>query len=98
MRILREAGITRPALRKVFRDGTRILARVDMLLADRLVVEFDGDATHSGRRQRQIDAQRRTELTLRGYQILAFTFEDVRDRPQWVVAQIRAALTLLAAV
>ena len=52
--------------------------------------------THASRRQRQIDAQRRTELTLRGLRVLTFTYEDVRDRPSWVIARLREAIALAA--
>jgi len=55
-------------------------------------VELAGHGTHSIRLQRQRDAQRHTELTLRGLRVLTFTYEDVRDRPAWVIARLREAL------
>ncbi|MEO5725061.1 MAG: DUF559 domain-containing protein, partial [Ilumatobacteraceae bacterium] len=91
LRLIGDAGLPRPQLRKVFRDGTRVVARVDMLFGD-LVVEVAGHGTHATRRQRQHDEQRRTELTLRGYRVITFTYEDIRDRPQWVIARLREAL------
>ena len=66
LRLVREAGIDRPILQKTFRDGTRTIARVDAYFPGGLVVEVSGHGTHASRRQRQSDAQRRTELTLRG--------------------------------
>jgi very-short-patch-repair endonuclease len=71
------------------RDGGRIIARVDMQFGD-LVVEIAGHGTHSSRQQLQADEQRRTELTRLGLRTVAFRYEDVRDRPDWVVAQLRA--------
>ena len=91
--LVRRAGLPRPTLRKVHRDGTRIVARVDLQFGDDLVVEIAGHGTHSSRRQRQVDEQRRTELTLRGLRVITFTYDDVRDRPAWVVAQLRSALS-----
>ena len=83
-------------LQKVYRDGNRVLARVDAYFPGGLVVEVSGHGTHSTRRQRQIDAQRHTELTLRGLRVITFTYEDIRDRPAWVIARLREALTSAA--
>lgn len=94
--LIRQAGISRPILQKTFRDGSRVVARVDAYFAGGLVVEVSGHGTHSSRRQGQVDAQRRTELTLRGLRVVTFTYADVRDRPAWVVAGLREALSLVA--
>ena len=79
---------SRPMLQKTYRDGTRIVARVDAYFPGGLVVEVSGHGTHASRRQLQIDAQRHTELTLRGLRVVTFTYEDVRDRPDWVIAPV----------
>ncbi|HEX2785772.1 MAG TPA: hypothetical protein VHN36_19515 [Ilumatobacteraceae bacterium] len=97
LRVVREAGIARPILQKTFRSDNRTVARVDAFFPGGLVVEVAGHGTHSSRLQRQRDAQRHTELTLRGLRVLTFTYEDVRDRPMWVIAQLRTALALPAA-
>lgn len=91
LRIVREAGLARPVLQRVFRADGRTTARVDAWFPGDLVVEVEGHGTHSSRRQRQADEQRRTELTLRGSRVLTFTFLDVRDRPGWVAARLRDA-------
>jgi hypothetical protein len=96
LRLVREAGITRPMLQKTYRDGTRVVARVDAYFPGGLVVEVSGHGTHASRRQLQTDAQRRTELTLRGLRVVTFTYEDVRDRPDWVIGQLRHALATAA--
>jgi hypothetical protein len=94
--LVREAAIPRPILQKAFRDGTRTIARVDAFFPGGLVVEVSGHGTHASRRQIQADAQRRTELTLRGLRVVTFTYEDVRDRPAWVIGQLRVALAMTA--
>jgi very-short-patch-repair endonuclease len=81
---------------RVFRDQHRTIARVDCIFPGNLVVEVAGHGTHASRRQRQIDAQRHTELTLLGMRVLTFTYEDVRDRPAWVASRIAAALQAAA--
>lgn len=92
--IVRQAGIKRPVLQKTFRQGSRVVARVDAYFPGRLVVEVSGHGTHASRRQLQIDEQRRTELTLRGLRVITFTYTDVRDRPAWVVARLREAMAM----
>jgi len=92
--ILREAGLPRPTLQKTFRSDGRIVARVDAFFPGGLVVELAGHGTHSSRSERQRDAQRHTELTLSGFRVLTFTYDDVRDRPRWVVARLREALNM----
>ncbi|MEP7202652.1 MAG: hypothetical protein ABI894_08590 [Ilumatobacteraceae bacterium] len=89
--IIRRAGLPRPTLRRVYRSGTRTLARVDAEFAGALVVEVAGHGTHGTRLQRQRDAQRHTELTLRGNRVLTFTYDDVYGRPDWVLDNLRVA-------
>lgn len=96
LNLVRQAGISRPILQKSYRDGSRVVARVDAYFAGGLVVEVSGHGTHSSRLQRQVDAQRHTELTLRGLRVLTFTYDDIRDRPSWVIARLREALLLVA--
>ena len=96
LRIVREAQIARPILQKTYRDGTRTVARIDAYFPSGIVVEVSGHGTHATRRQRQIDAQRHTELTLRGLRVLTFTYEDIRSRPSWVIARLREALVSAA--
>jgi hypothetical protein len=92
--LVRQAGIERPMLQKTFRQGTRTIARVDAFFTGGVVVEVSGHGTHASRRQRQNDEQRRTELTLRGLHVVTFTYDDVRDRPAWVIARLREAVAL----
>jgi hypothetical protein len=93
LHVMRVAGLARPALQVDQRDGTRLIARVDTLFGTQLVIEVEGHATHSSRRQRQADEQRRTELTLRGKQVLVFTYSDVVGRPEWTGSRVREALS-----
>ncbi|MCU1400830.1 MAG: hypothetical protein JWN62_3939 [Acidimicrobiales bacterium] len=95
--IVRRAGLPRPTLQKVWRTQTRTVARVDAFFSGGLVVELAGHGTHSSRRERQRDEQRRTELTLLGNTVITFTHDDVRDRPNWVADRLIEAIALLAA-
>ncbi|GAC1668420.1 MAG: hypothetical protein PVS2B1_26120 [Candidatus Dormibacteraceae bacterium] len=55
-----------------------------------LVLEYDG-VNH---RNRLVDDNRRQNLLVNaGYRLLRFTAADINNRPDIVVAQVRAALT-----
>ena len=89
--IVRRAGLPRPQVRRVYRAGSRTVARVDAEFAGGLVVEVAGHGTHATRVQRQHDAQRHTELTLRHKRVLTFTYDDVYGRPKWMLDVLLAA-------
>lgn len=94
--LLRANSIQRPVTQKIFRDGNRTVARVDAYFPGDLVVEVAGHGTHASSSQRQADAQRQVELTLRGLRILLLTYEDVTFRPAWVAGIIARALAQAA--
>jgi very-short-patch-repair endonuclease len=85
-----------PELQRTLRDDGRVIARVDFITNGSIVIEVAGQGTHSTRTQRQRDAQRHTELTLAGWTVLTFTYEDIRDRPAWVAARLQQAIQLAA--
>jgi hypothetical protein len=71
------------------------VARVDGCFDEhRLVVEVAGHRTHSTRRQRQADNERRLRLEQAGYRVLEFTYEDVTERPQYVLDVVYARLAV----
>jgi len=91
--LVREAGLPKPTCQRIVRDGERFVARTDFAFEGTpIICEVAGHATHSSRRQRQHDEQRRTELFLLGLLVLTFTYEDVTERPGWVVQVLRRAL------
>ncbi len=89
--IVRRAGLPRPTLRRVYKANTRVVARIDAEFDGGWIVELAGHTTHSTRQHRQTDAQRHTELTLRGKRVLTFTYDDVHGRPDWMVGALRLA-------
>jgi very-short-patch-repair endonuclease len=58
----------------------------------RLVVEADSYAWHRSPSALNADRERDVELTLAGYHVLRFTYEQVTQRPKYVVEAIRTAL------
>ena len=66
---------------------------VDFLWSDRrLVVETDGWQGHRGRQAFEDDRARDAFLRLRGYEVLRFTWRQLRDDPASVVAVLRRYL------
>lgn len=91
--LVRAARLPRPSCQQIHERGGRFLARTDFCWSrERVVVEVAGQRTHASRRERQRDAERHTELQLQGYLVLTFTYEDVVERPTWVIARTREAL------
>jgi hypothetical protein len=91
--LLRAAGLPTPELQQVRHDRSGFVARIDLSLAGgTVVVEVNGHRTHATRRQRQRDHERANRLALLGIVVLQFTYEDVVERPDHVVALIRDAL------
>ncbi len=77
-------------LRKRAGASVKAIARVDVFWDDaRLVAELDGHGTHVTRRDRQRAAERAARLGLEGWNVIAFTYEDVVERPHHVVETIR---------
>jgi very-short-patch-repair endonuclease len=74
-------------------DADGRVARVDGYFEqERVVAEVAGHRTHSTRRDRQADAERRLRLELAGHRVLEFTYEDVTERPGYVVDATLARL------
>jgi hypothetical protein len=93
LRRIVEAGLPVPRCQVVRRraDGRR--ARVDLFWDDaRLVAELNGHATHATRRDLQADAERAAALELAAWRVVSFTYEDVTERPGYVVDTIAAHL------
>jgi hypothetical protein len=88
--LVRLAGLPRPQLQRVFRDGTTVVARVDALFPGGIVVEVEGHTTHSSRQQRESDEKRRNALVRRGLTVTVFTFGHVTREPAYVCAELRA--------
>jgi hypothetical protein len=93
IRLIVGAGLPVPRVQVKRRKAGAGIARVDLFWEEaKLVVELAGHGTHSTRRHRQSDAERAARLGLERWQVVEFTYEDVVERPQYVVDMIRAYL------
>lgn len=93
--LLIEAGII--DVRTQFRIGK---FEVDLLIADWLVIEIDGDMKYAENATRAIIAERKREKWIRnqGYEILRYSPTDLIREPQRFLREIRAALLRKAAM
>ncbi|WP_427887688.1 DUF559 domain-containing protein [Kribbella sp. GL6] len=60
----------------------------------RLGLEADGFEYHGSRRALVKDCRRHVNLTIRGWRVLRFSWEDIMYDPEWVVATIERAAGL----
>ena len=99
LRVLLAGAGLRPVSQHVIRDRHGgFVARVDFCWPEaRLVVEADGFAFHADRAAYRRDRERLNDLERLGWRVLRFTWEDVRSRPDHVIATVLACLTPLAA-
>ena len=92
------AGLSAPRCQVKLRKAGGGIARVDLFWDDaRVRVELNGHGSHATRRRRQADAERAARLGLADWEVVQFTYEDVVERPAYVVATIRANLAKAAA-
>lgn len=93
-RLLRAAGLDGWQAAVPVEDGAGLIAVADVLFAGaRLVIEVDGFAVHGGRDRFVSDRRRHNRLVAAGSTVLRITWDDLRDRPDVVLAQIRQSLS-----
>jgi very-short-patch-repair endonuclease len=89
VKLLREAGIT--GWRTNHPIGPY---KVDVAFpASKIVIEVDGWAFHSDQEVFQNDRKRQNYLALMGWQVLRFTWLDLVEYPERIIAEVRAAIS-----
>jgi very-short-patch-repair endonuclease len=88
IRLLRAAGIT-GWVRGYWVDGCELDIAFPVL---RVAVEVDGWAWHIDVERFRRDRRKQNVLELAGWLVLRFTWHDLTERPEQVVAEIKAAL------
>jgi very-short-patch-repair endonuclease len=90
-RILTAHGITEFLGNEVLKFGGQVFF-ADVLFPDlKVIIEFDGRATHDNPAQYLADRERLNVLAAHGYIVLRFGWEHL-DRPDYVVSTVRSAL------
>ena len=90
--LVREAGLPEPVLHLKVLDGDRFVAEVDFGYPGmQIAIELDG-RIHAESDVRERDLPRQNDLVLLGWIVLRFTWKRFRERPDLIVAEIRAAI------
>lgn len=85
-----ESGLPQPELNVPIRGEDGFYALVDMYYpAQRLVLEIQSYERHSSLTSFNRDAERLSELTVRGYKVLEVTHEQVKHRPFALIERLR---------
>ena len=93
LRLMREAGLPRPACQVVHQRRGAFIARVDFDYSPRpLIVEVAGRRGHTSDADRASDARRRNELGALGIGVLDFVTTQVINDPAYVVETVRDRL------
>lgn len=90
--LLVAAGITGWVANKPVRFLGQLMFPDVWFPAHRLVLEFDGEVVHSTHTQFEEDRRRQNLMTLAGIRILRFTWTALTQRPDEVVAAVKAML------
>jgi hypothetical protein len=92
-RLLQAAGLPEPVGQYDILDGDgRFVARPDLAYPEAfLAIEYDG-SHHADRCQWRSDLVRQNRLINVGWRILRYTYDDLVQRPDEVVEEVRAAL------
>ena len=94
LRLVAAAGLPAPRTQQVLARRKDSLIRVDAHFADtNVVVEVLGYRFHRTKHQTMVDAQRLNQLQLAGHRVLQFTYPEIVEHPDDVVAVLVAALT-----
>ncbi len=93
MRALKRAKCPQPVPQHEVRSNGRLIARVDLAYPSKqLAIEAEGFEWHSIRSDVERDARRQSALAAQGWRVIRLTWTELHDRPDEVVATIRAAL------
>lgn len=89
LRLLRRGGLEPIAVEVKVGEGGRY--RVDTMILDDLIVEFDGYAYHLTPEQKAEDERRRRRLRLDGFQVLVYSHRDVVFDGRRLLAEVHEA-------
>lgn len=91
--VLEGAGLPLPVVQRTVCRRGAFVARVDATYAEEgIVLEALGYASHASREALTADAARASRLTLLGYEVHQFTYDQIVREPGWVAGVVRAAL------
>jgi len=97
LELLAAAGIDMPVVQAALPWRQDQPGRVDLLFpAAKLIIECDGRRWHSRERDFERDRRRDNEAMLAGWRVLRITWDELRNHPERVIADVRRALSMAA--
>lgn len=85
LRIVRAAGLPDPVVHHVVHTDARVVGEIDFAWpVEGIGVEMQSVTWHVGRSKVNSDSRKLTELTLLGWSICAFAWDDVDEHPDWI--------------
>jgi very-short-patch-repair endonuclease len=94
-RVLREGGLPHSVSEHDLPWTRETPGRIDLAYpTGRVVIEADSRRWHTRERDFEVDRRRDREAQLAGWQVYRFTWEDLVQRPEEVVATVGRALAL----
>ena len=93
--LLRAAGIDGWVANRPLRHAGLVHYPDVRFLHKSLIIEVDGEAWHSDHDQFEGDRERQNKFMLADYRVLRFTWDAIANRPDEVIATVRAMLALL---
>ncbi|MCP5027730.1 MAG: hypothetical protein GY929_15760 [Actinomycetia bacterium] len=89
------SGLSKPVLEHPILDGGRHLARADLAYPDLgIAIWLHSIRWHFNHLSFELDPAQQTEVSSLGWATLVFTWKQVQNNPDWVVAQVRRALSM----
>jgi very-short-patch-repair endonuclease len=95
--LMRRAGLA-PIPQYRINHAGRFIKRPDFAFVEaKIAIELDGKSWHGDSVAFEQDRETDVVLGNLGWRVLRFTWTQLRDRPEWVVTQVRTALHLASA-
>ena len=96
--LVREADLPEPVRQLDVGDDEAWIGRVDVAYPPaRVLVELDSRRHHSSKLDQEADEARDRKLERAGWRLVRFTWDDLVERPDWVVSELRRLLGFAAA-
>lgn len=88
--LLIEAGLPEPVVQFEVKDGSQLVARVDLAYPKlKVAIEYEGDGHRSDKVQWRRDIQRQRDLEARGWVVIRLTELDLGEGKDALIARIR---------
>ena len=93
-RLITRSGLPVPASQYLVHEASAVVCRADFAYPDhRILIELDGEQYHMDRATFQNDREKQNRAHALGWTVYRFTWRQVKEAPESVVATLSAALS-----